>query len=332
MTLAQCTNNTQIPLSMAAWLAYDGYDYQPEENYISATSLLKSTRELVLGARIADKGPVPRDVSSLIPSRIGDALHGSVESTWIEHGHDMLRKLGYPEAVVARVVINPDPATVAPGQIPIYLERRAKREIDGYILGGKFDMVVEGIVEDIKTTQVYTFTSGKNFWKFRLQGSIYRWLNPEIVTADFMRINFIFHDWKAYEYGYRKDKGYPPSKVYGHKFKLMSIPETEAFIRRKLMDLQLYKDSPEKELPLCDDQELGRDASVFKYYKNPSKATKRSSGNFDTAAEANLKLIKDGSVGIIKEVKGKIKVCSWCSAFELCGQKDQLIQAGDLQL
>ena len=45
------TNKNNIPLSLAVWLVTDEYDYVDKPNYISATSLLKPTRQLVLSKR-----------------------------------------------------------------------------------------------------------------------------------------------------------------------------------------------------------------------------------------------------------------------------------------
>ena len=46
------TNNHGISLPLAVWLLHDDYDYVKDENYISATSLLKSTKQIILSKRI----------------------------------------------------------------------------------------------------------------------------------------------------------------------------------------------------------------------------------------------------------------------------------------
>ena len=109
----------------------------------------------------------------------------------------------------------------------------------------------------------------------------------------------------------------------------MSLNETGAFIERKLRLIEQYWDAHEQDIPLCDDEELWRSEPVFKYYKNPTKVL-RSTMNFDSVHDARLRLIEDGSVGLIKEVPGQVTACKYCPAFAACSQKDALIAQGDL--
>ena len=46
------TNTENIPLPLAVWLSHDSYDFIGGKNRISATSLLKPTRQFVLSARV----------------------------------------------------------------------------------------------------------------------------------------------------------------------------------------------------------------------------------------------------------------------------------------
>ena len=80
------TNRFNLPMSMAVFLAADDYDGpQAEEGVkvISATSLLKSTRQVVLGFRLPEDTFV--DVSDLISSRMGQAYHTAVEYAWLSN-------------------------------------------------------------------------------------------------------------------------------------------------------------------------------------------------------------------------------------------------------
>ena len=45
-------NDANIPLYLAAWLANDEYDYVSDPKYISATSLMKPIKELILSGRV----------------------------------------------------------------------------------------------------------------------------------------------------------------------------------------------------------------------------------------------------------------------------------------
>lgn len=327
----QClTNDSQLPLSLAVWLSDDPYDYIDEPNYISVTTLIKSPRQIILGSRMSPNKE-RKDVADAMASRFGSAVHGSIEDVWVNRYREALMRLNYPSSVIDRIRVNPEPHELVPGIIPVYLELRTIRKVGKYTIGGKFDFIGDGCLEDFKTTGVYSYMSGSNEWKYKLQGSLYRWLNPEIITSDHMKIQFIFTDWNKNEARYKANKGYPQKRMHEHKILLTSLPETEVWVQQKITLLDLLWEAPEQELPLCEAHHLWQDAPTYKYYKNPAKTT-RSTANFNTMAEAQIRLIEDGSIGIIKEVAGTCKGCMYCDAFSLCSQKDALIASGSLKL
>lgn len=321
-------NAAGIPLSLAVFLATDNYDYSEDPTSISATALLKPIRQLILSARVPPE-QASVDIADMIPSRMGSAIHDAIERSWTVNHAEALKKLGYPAGLVKRVKINPNPDELAEGDIPVYLEQRTIKEFMGYRISGKFDFVGEGRLEDFKSTSVFTWINHTNDDKHIRQGSIYRWLNPKLVTSDEMSIQYIFTDWSSARA--RAEAKYPPKRVMERRLTLLSIPETEAFIRQKLTQLNQYRDAPEKDLPLCTDEDLWRKEPVFKYYKNPN-STGRSTKNFDTKQEAMARFYEDGGVGKVVEKPGEVTACKFCPAFPVCTQKDALIAAGDLQL
>lgn len=327
--MERLTNTQNIPLAMALWLGVDEYDAGTEENYISATGLLKSVRQIILNGRVKEPQQRVADVADMIKSRIGTALHNSIEQSWTDEilRKGSLQRLGIPQRVQDRIVINPDPAILSPDHIPVYLEQRVTRELNGFLIGGKYDLVTDGIITDTKSTSTWTYMSGSNTWKYRMQGSIYRWLNPDIITKEHMYINFIFLNWAKGEYLAKQEQGYPPHQIMAQRFDLYSLPETELFLRDKLQLLTDLKDAPETELPPCSPDDLWQERPKYKYYKNPSKMTK-STKNFDSHAEAHIRWIQDGQVGVIKEVPGICKFCLRCPAYNICSQKDSLIAQG----
>lgn len=320
------TNGTSVPLSMAVFLATDNYDH--EDHTISATALLKPTRQLILASRVPQEQQLV-DITTLVKSRMGSAIHDAIERSWVENHQQGMLALGYPERVATRVRVNPEPHEVTEDVIPVYLEQRSYREIMGYTVSGKFDFVGEGRVEDFKSTSVNTWINDNKTDDYRLQGSIYRWLNPEIITQDHMAIQFLFTDW--FPGRAKADPKYPQRPVEQKLIPLLPIEETEAFIRNKLTQIQKYQNSPEELLPLCNDKELWRTEPQFKYYKNPEK-TSRSTKNFDNKQDAYLRLAQDGNVGIVVEVPGQVIACKYCPAFPVCSQKDALVAEGSLIL
>jgi len=112
---------------------------------------------------------------------------------------------------------------------------------------------------------------------------------------------------------------------------LMSVSETDKYIRDRLAEMERLWNADEDQLPLCSDEDLWRSEPQFKYYKGGDSTAARSTKNFDTIGEANTYRALKG-VGIVVEKPGKAKACHYCQAFPLCSQKDGLIAAGDLTL
>ncbi len=100
------TNNAGIDLAAAVWLAHDDYDYSDDPNTISVTSLIRPVRQTILKSRLpAEARSV--DLSELVASRVGQAVHASSENAWKYHYRTSMEKLGYPKRVIDAVRINP---------------------------------------------------------------------------------------------------------------------------------------------------------------------------------------------------------------------------------
>lgn len=323
-------NTSEVPLALAVFLASDYYDYNDDPFTISATTLLKPLRQIILPNRVPP-GEGLVNLADMMASRMGAAIHDGIERSWLTNYGPALSALGYPKRVIDRIQINPSKQLLEefPDLIPIYLEQRLTRKLGKWTITGKFDFVGEGKVQDFKSTSTFTYKKQTNASKYAQQGSIYRWLDPEMITKDEMEIHYIFTDWKPSMV--KTDPSYPPKRFHTQSFQLLSLNETEAFIRQKLALIEQYWDADEENIPHCNDEELWRSEPVFKYFKNPEK-TARSTKNFDNRQDAVLRLIEDGNVGIVKEVPGQATACKYCPAFAVCTQKDQLIATGDLIL
>lgn len=327
-------NVSEVPLALAVFLATDHYDHDNDPNTISATTLLKPLRQIILPSRIpAGEGLV--NLADMMNSRMGTAIHDGIEKAWMHNHKQAMQNIGLPQRVIERVRINPTDeqlqglAAINEEVIPIYLEQRLSRQLGKWKITGKFDFIGEGKVQDFKSTSTFTYKKQTGADKYTQQGSIYRWLDPKKIHQDRMDIHYIFTDWKGAMA--KTDPSYPPKRFHTQSFDLLSLNETEAFIRKKLAQIEQYWDAPEEEIPQCNDDELWRSEPQFKYYKNPEK-TARSTKNFDTMQDAMIRLSEDGNVGIVKEVPGQVTACKYCPAFAACTQKDQLVAAGDLIL
>jgi hypothetical protein len=311
------TNVTGVSLPIAVWLAADGYDFTPMGRSISATAILKPVRQILLRERLKEVVQETPDVTDYIASRLGHTIHDGIEQAWKKDYKSSMLKLGYPQKIIDKIEINPEKPN--PDNIQVWLEQRSSREINGYTISGKFDMVLEGVLQDFKSTSAYTAVYGSNDENYRLQGSIYKWLNPTKIFADHMNIQFIFTDWsKAMA---KQNSSYPQQRVKEHRVELMSIEETSAWIKGKLRVLEAHADLSEPALPFCTDEELWRGEHAYKYYSNPAKTDGRSTRNFSDLSDANAFQAQNGK-GVVITVPGKVKACGYCPAFTICTQKD----------
>lgn len=315
------TNTTGISIPLAVWLVSDDYDYINEPMYISATTLLKPTKQIILAARVKSEDR-EADVSEFISSRLGTAIHDAIEKAWTNKDK-ALKRLGYPEKIIERVVVNPTEQQLKdnPNLVPIYLEQRYFKQLAGWKIGGKIDINIEGQLHDTKSTSVYSWILGNKDEYYRDQGSIYRWLRPDIITSDTVKIEFLFTDWSKAE-ARRNPEKYPQSRLLQHTVPLRPIDETERWLRGKLSELQRYWQSPEEEIPECTDKDLWRGETVYKYYGDATKTDGRSTKNFSSQSEAQqFWHVEKHGKGVVKTVPGEVKACGYCAAYEACKQR-----------
>jgi len=320
--MTKFTNTTNVGLPLAVWLAGDDYDFNPKDKAISATALMRPTRQILLTERLTEQDQVKPDVIDRLKARMGHAIHDSVEKTWFKDFATPMKALGFSQSVINRMIVNPKKDELTNDCIPIYLERRRSKKHRGYRISGKFDLAIDGELHDIKTTSAYAFKYGSNDEKYIEQGSLYRWIHDDVLTSDFINIEFIFTDWKSADA--LRDSAYPQSPVVQKRYPLKTIKETEQWINDKLDALENNAGKPEDKIIQCPDSELWRDETKWKYFSDPAKAldpTARSTKNFTDKAEAYKHLQEKGK-GTIVEVPGKVRRCGYCPAFNICTQKD----------
>ncbi len=320
--MAQITNNGGLSLAMAVWLATDPYtgttDDAPEGEMISVTTLMKPTRQFVLSQRM----PVTKsqvDVLDFISARLGHAIHSSVEEAWLNHYASAMHKLGYPKKVIEMVRINP--TVEEPDTIPVYLEQRSYREIDGVILSGQLDQIIQGELNDTKTTSVWSYMRTNKDEDYIIQLSCYRWLNPDKVTSDIGRIQHVFTDWQRMMV--KQNPKYPPHRVMENSFTLMSLAETERWIRSKLKEIRANVNLDQVHLIRCNSKELWVSDPQYKYYADASKTSGRSTKNFDDKAQA-LAHCSNAGKGTVITVPGEAKACGYCFASPICEQRKEM--------
>lgn len=327
--MVKITNKMGIDLPLAVWLLQDGYksgaaDAPPGE-LLSATTLMKPTRQLILQRKV-DKSIEEMDISELVASRMGHGLHDSIERAWTEgNWRRAMSQLHYPDSIIKRIKINPDPATIKAGvDIPIYLEKRGFREFGGVVITGQLDFLMNQSYRDFKSTSTFAWTSGSKDQDYILQGSIYRWLFPDLITDDVMRIEFIFTDWQKFMA--RVNPNYPQAKVAHKDFPLMSLEDTEQWITDKLADIRKNAKLKQDQMVRCTDKELWRQKDAYKYFSDLEKAKipgARCTKRFDNEADGLLH-VKEKNKGVLITVPGEPKACNYCPAFQVCEQRKEM--------
>ena len=330
------TNKANINLCTAVWLAADEYQFKPNWNQFSATGLLKSAKSIILSYRYKEQtGSLVQDVTDLVPSRMGTALHTSVELAWsnVKIRTKAMDRLGIPSQIQKQIALNPgidgNPA-LQQGQKPLYMEVRGQRKIDKTVISGQPDFVWEGQVQDLKSTKVYNWIHGGNDEKYMMQGSIYRWIMPDIITQASMQVNFIFTDWNPLEAQRKASDGYPQFAVGQRTLELMPAMDIELWLKQKLNTIYRYKDVPEVDMPPCTPEEVWQREGQWAYYKKPE--AKRATKLFDSKAEAELFQAQSGGGGRIEERPGEVKFCTYCNGRPICQQAEKYIQQGLLKI
>lgn len=319
------TNEHDVSLALSVWLLYDEYDYVDNPKYLSATTLLKPLKQIVMKHRV-DFSNESIDVMDFAQASMGTGLHDSIEKAWKLGHKSALKKLGYPDRVVNAVVINPtkEDFDKNPDLIPVYIERRGTKNLRGWLIGGKFDIVTEGLLQDFKSTSTYSWVAGSRDDEHKMQGSIYRWIHDDVITEDVIRINYIFTDFVKYMAA--NNPKYPARRIMHKDIPLLSYERTEAWLNEKLQLIEKYWDAPESEIPECTDEELWRTEPQFKYFSDPAKVDvpgARSTKNFDDMISARKFMAEKGGKGAIKVVEGQVKRCEYCAVAPICKQRER---------
>lgn len=318
-------NKNNISNILACWLASDTYGGVREDKSISATSLLRSIQQRVLNRRVINNPEIVEivDVSTLLKSAMGTAIHKAIQDVW---ENDKLRisglsNLGVSFDRIDKIKVNPENPNSE--DTNIYFEKRVFKEFHGWNINGQFDLVVNGDVHDFKSTSTYTYLNKIKEKDYIIQGSIYRWLAPELITGDFITIHYIFTDWnKNY---LLSNPQYPRTPFVSIQLPLMSLVETEEYIYTRIRENELYEHS--EVLPECDNKTLMID-DVWQYFSK--QGATRASKNFTSALEANAYMASKGT-GYIAKKPAEPKGCNWCNCRGICSQYSKFIENGAIK-
>lgn len=304
MSQIKFTNNNNIPLPIAIYLATSNYEYDNDERVISATTLLKPTKAIHLARKYKDNQKEV-DIADLASMVVGSSIHAGVE-----------RSLEPENIRAIAPLFGSDPDKIIEH---LSVEKRTKKEINGYIISGQYDMAFKGTVCDVKSTSVWKYMLGDGK-EYKRQMSIYKWLNPDIIKNSHGWIFYIFTDWSKKDYLQKSGTGYPSMRIASKEYELDDVDETERWILEKTNAIKAMEHIPDELLPDCTPEERWEKPAVWKYYKGESRV--RSTANYDNPREAYARADREG--GTVLEVKGESTGCKYCMVQNLCKQYEQL--------
>lgn len=267
----QLTNRAGLPAPLVRAVLNDPYDGGYSD--ISVTRLIQPPQMRKLMVEYGQE--LTEDVSERIWALLGQAVHTILE-----------RAYEGTQAIV---------------------ERRVYREIGGWTVSGKFDVLENGILSDWKITSVYA-RDGKREWEEQL--NLLRVLAasdpslPEIVR---LQIVAIFRDWRPKE-ALKED--YPDSQVAIIQVPLWPIEKAEAFLLERVSLHQSANPPP------CSDEERWLQPERWALMK---KGAKRAIKLFDAKPD-NVDLM-DGQFwehrpGAYRRCEGYCPVASVCPQWQ----------------
>ena len=289
------TNNKNYPKFVQEWLEFDEYDRT--EGEISATTLLKPSQVFVLTRKFQEKLTI--DVNDLIAAKLGTAIHDSVEKVKLTN---------------------------------CLQEQRLRTEIDGQVISGKFDIIINADqpikkIVDIKSTSVWAYIFGGKDEEYIKQLSIYKYLASKngIELEEEALIQFVFTDWSKSKA--RLGGNYPENRIAIKPIKLMSLEDTEVFIKQRL---SLFKEEMSKEIGEqipCNQNELWIKESTFAVMKEGRKSAVKL---FKNEGEAEFFVAGQGGMSklSINERKEKAKRCEYCAVRKFCQQAKKMEETG----
>jgi hypothetical protein len=204
--------------------------FGPHKFKISATSMLKSVKEVILTDRHYEE--IEKDATDVYDAIVGTAIHESFRTMPMREGE--MREI------------------------------RTGASIKDVLVTGQFDYILNSKLGDYKSTKIGSYVFGDKEYEYVAQLSVNRYLfrvDPRFgqMLADQGEIIMLFTDWRDREYKTKK-YGFSDVPNYPHRavelnVDLWDIGTTEKFINKKITDYKIASMGKDEELPLCSDKE-----------------------------------------------------------------------------
>jgi hypothetical protein len=277
------TNVKGLPETLLKAISYSGHK---KDGFYSVTELLQPPRVIHLKKRHWEE--IEEDASDRIWAILGNAVHY------------ILQKGETDTSLV---------------------EQTITMSLDGIKVSGTADLYHNGLISDYKTTSVWSviYKDRKEDWEKQLNmyAMLYRHAGFDVKGLEIVAI---LRDWSKSEA--KRNMDYPQAAVQVIPIKLKSPKETEDMVKELIKGIEVCKDLPDNDLPLCTDKDRWCKDTVWAVMKEGRKSAVKLYDNEHMANEAAEKEKK----GYVQERKGKAIRCEdYCSANIFCNQfKDSI--------
>lgn len=261
--------------------------YSKGNAHISATQLLNSPKIVALTKKYDDV--IEQDVSGMVWSILGSALHGV-----LEHGKN-------ENSIV---------------------EQRLHADVDGWLVSGAVDLqevYEDGIViSDYKMTSAWAAMNDKPEWEQQL--NIYAWLIETQKQAVIKSLNIVafLRDWSGRDA--ENKENYPKAPIVSIPITLWSLEEREAYIRgrvEKHSEADYLLETGET-LPDCTPKEMWEKPTVYAVRKIGGVRAKSLFEDLDEALKALEELGKGYEIDL--RAGERTRCSSFCSVNKWCKQ------------
>jgi hypothetical protein len=275
------TNNQNLPEGIVR--AVDTERHNKSDKHLSATTLLKGMKEIILTQRHWDE--LTDDAADRMWAIFGTAVHALLET---EGEHEF---------------------TECDIEVPL---------AQGVTITGKIDNynMESGVITDYKTASVWKVIM-KDFEDWRMQGLIYAWLlskNKFKVT----RCRFIAILKDQSKSKAKLDKEHPQSPVHVYEFPITAaeLNEAEAYVNSRLSEYLKCLDKPDDEIPPCADKERWASETGYAVKKQGNKRAVRV---LPAKAEADAMAAKLGAGHYVETRPGESRKCAaYCICCDFC--------------
>ena len=276
------TNNYNLPEAFVKAIQNARHN---EEGCLSATTLLKGTKEIILENRHFDE--IEIDASEEVWSVFGTATH-----TVLEHQEDEAFK---EESFSVDV-----------------LDYKVTGKVDRY------DMAHETL-EDWKTASVWKVIF-HDFEDWKRQGLIYTWLLRQSgLNVRHIRFIALLKDHSKSEA--KKKADYPQAPVYIYEFDPSEeeLTHIEAYIKEKVLEVSANAEKKDDEIPECSPEQRWTTPAKWAVMKEGRKTAVKLCDSEEEALNFIEELEKDKDKHFVEERKGQDKKClDYCSCCKFC--------------